>query len=82
MTPELGKCRCDCGWRGTFDQLLRAPNPFEIEESLSACPACKTIDQIEGVCDEPGCESGNSCGWPSPDGYRRTCFEHYKKGKQ
>lgn len=27
-------------------------------------------------CDEPGCGAHAVCGWPSPQGYRRTCSEH------
>lgn len=30
-------------------------------------------------CDEPGCEREASCGWPVPDGYRRTCGEHMQR---
>jgi len=32
----------------------------------------------ERKCDEPGCDEHSTCGWPSPGGYRRTCFEHGK----
>ena len=31
----------------------------------------------EAQCDEPGCTKQIEAGWPSPDGYRRTCSEHY-----
>jgi hypothetical protein len=31
------------------------------------------------ICDEPGCTETVSCGWPSENGYRRTCGEHMKK---
>lgn len=30
------------------------------------------------ICDEPGCCNRVSYGWPSENGYRRTCSEHYK----
>lgn len=29
-----------------------------------------------GGCDEPGCGAWDTCGWPSPAGYRRTCGKH------
>jgi hypothetical protein len=32
----------------------------------------------EMQCDEPGCEKHAGCGWPSPNGYRRTCGQHMK----
>jgi hypothetical protein len=28
------------------------------------------------LCDEPGCYTGVSCGFPTDNGYRRTCYEH------
>lgn len=33
-------------------------------------------------CDEPGCSKRASCGFPTPDGYRRTCGEHYRMYRQ
>ena len=30
------------------------------------------------ACDVDGCSHRVSCGWPSPDGYRRTCGQHYE----
>lgn len=32
-----------------------------------------------GICDEPGCFDSASCGWPSEQGYRRTCHKHWNK---
>jgi hypothetical protein len=32
-------------------------------------------------CDEPGCSKRTSCGFPTPNGYRRTCGEHSQIGK-
>ena len=31
------------------------------------------------TCDEPGCNSQASCGWPSIGGYRHTCGKHWRK---
>jgi len=28
------------------------------------------------ICDEPGCFEDVSCGFPTENGYRRTCYEH------
>jgi hypothetical protein len=30
------------------------------------------------MCDEPGYREEASSGWPSDDGYRRTCHKHSK----
>lgn len=36
------------------------------------------LKNFAGICDEPGCWSGVSCGFPTEDGYRHTCHEHSK----
>lgn len=33
------------------------------------------------ICDEPGCSNRVCSGWPSENGYRRTCFEHSERKK-
>jgi hypothetical protein len=65
-----------CGWRGTDDEILSAPSPFEPQFTIYACPACKEIEQLRGCCDEPGCWEPDTCGTPTADGYRRTCGKH------
>ena len=34
---------------------------------------------IEGGCQHPGCKAWDTCGTPTPDGYRRLCGEHYRQ---
>jgi hypothetical protein len=66
-----------CLWRGTEDQVLKAPSPFEPDVECWGCPDCKEINTMVGVCDEPGCWQETSCGTPTKDGgYRRTCGKH------
>ena len=36
------------------------------------------IKPIIDLCDEPGCYEEASCGFPTEDGYRRTCTDHSK----
>jgi hypothetical protein len=36
----------------------------------------KELKRFARVCDEPGCFKPSSCGWPSDEGYRNTCYEH------
>lgn len=36
------------------------------------------LKEILGMCDAPLCYKDASCGWPSDDGYRRTCHAHMK----
>ena len=37
------------------------------------------IKEIVGLCDVEGCNRYISSGWPSDEGYRRTCSEHYRE---
>lgn len=37
----------------------------------------KNIKEALDLCDEDGCFNYISCGWPSDNGYRRTCSGHY-----
>jgi hypothetical protein len=73
---KLWCCR-QCGVSTKTDQLLKAKNPFNIEDEIVGCPSCKTIDDFYEVCDEQFCTSEASCGFPDEFGvYRRTCFKH------
>jgi hypothetical protein len=65
-----------CGWRGTADQLLQGNNPFAPHETIYGCPQCKEIEPHRTCCDEPGCWEQDTCGTPTPAGYRRTCDKH------
>ena len=33
----------------------------------------------EGKCEDPACRKWASCGTPTPDGYKRLCYDHYSK---
>lgn len=68
-----------CGWRGTEDKLLRAPNPFIDGEEMVACPNCRDHEALEEACDQPDCWVHTCCGVPTPAGYRRVCSKHYRE---
>ncbi len=76
--------RCDaCQWEGVEDQLLRARNPFDPNDEVHGCPACKSVDLFVRLCDEPGCKLEASCGWPSySKGYRMTCHGCMIRGRE
>jgi hypothetical protein len=42
----------------------------------AAVDAIEEADRIANTCDVPGCGKPVSCGWPSVNGYRRTCHAH------
>ena len=69
---------CECKWTGISDDALIAQNPFSEDPSdtISGCPQCKAIDQMERLCDEPGCFEPITMGTPTVDGYRETCRKH------
>lgn len=69
--------RCDeCEEIFNETDLLTAPNPFNANETVAGCPACKSVNCFTNICDEPGCTRPASCGFPVPGGYRRTCYDH------
>lgn len=50
------KVRCNhCDWRGAHDPSHTAADPADPENEISICPACKRVDSLKVVCDEPGC---------------------------
>lgn len=80
MTQDQ-KRACDdwrCGWRGLDTEILRATDPFNTGNELTACPKCRG-QTIRTCCDEPDCWEHDTCGWNSLTGYRRTCFTHWPK---
>lgn len=69
--------RCtECNWIGS--EPLVSQNPFAHDDKIHGCPACKSVECFVAVCDEPGCNKDVSCGWPSADGYRSTCHDHWR----
>ncbi len=42
----------------------------------AALEAAEEAEAIANTCDVPGCGKPASCGWPSENGYRRTCHWH------
>lgn len=52
-------------------------SPVALREAVSeALEAAEHADTLARQCDEPGCTREVSCGFQTPSGYRRTCFEH------
>lgn len=80
MTPETDKLRCTaCNHQVLASEILHAPNPFYASDIIDGCPECFSINSLECLCDEPGCDMPGTCGWPSPDGYRHTCGKHWRE---
>lgn len=36
-------------------------------------------ERLANICDVEGCERHVECGFPTQDGYRRTCHKHWKE---
>jgi len=74
------KFRCQerrCNWVGEESEILYFQNPYNESEKIGVCPECRTIEtSIWQACDEQGCNRTASCGVPTPEGYRNTCYDH------
>jgi predicted nucleic acid-binding Zn-ribbon protein len=75
---ERWQCN-DCGEIYDDPELLTAPNPFDDSLIIVGCPNCKSVGDFMEICDEPNCNRPASCGFPTPDGYRRTCGDHMRE---
>lgn len=76
--------RCEnCNHRMSDRDILQVsvPHPKRPEERvpLSQCPECGECERFTNMCDEPDCTRVAGCGWPSPEGYRNTCFPHWRR---
>ena len=77
--PEAYVPLCDDG--------LTISNEFDIEnmDAIKAKVREEKINSLKPLlhmCDEPGCFKDAGCGWPSENGYRWTCGEHYREYKK
>lgn len=69
--------RCDeCYHIALNSEWLEARSPFDPDDHLSGCPACKATNAAERLCDEPGCKQLATCGTPFPGGYKMHCHVH------
>lgn len=77
MNADTERWQCGiCDQVMLYTQLLWAPNPFDPEDSILGCPHCRSVNDFQRLCDAPDCMKRQTCGWPSPDGYRMTCGDH------
>mgnify|MGYP001188598977 CR=1 FL=1 len=76
MTVKRWKCdRCQAV--SLLPELLRAPSPFDPDDELIGCPACKRCEGFTALCETPDCEKPATCGGTFEDGvYRHTCGHH------
>ena len=82
MKTDQTKRLCDeCGWRGHDIEVVKAANPFDIEDVVVGCPKCRSVNAIKMVCDEQGCWEPSSCGETSEEGYRHICGSHTEWAK-
>lgn len=66
----------ECGWHGTTDMMLEAPNPFMPDDVVTGCPDCRAVSCLVFACEHADCWREVSCGTPTPSGYAQTCGEH------
>jgi hypothetical protein len=58
------------------DQILRGPNPFDPDDVVLGCPACKSVNELARACYFEDCWQKVSCGTPTKDGYKWSCSKH------
>lgn len=76
---QTERVKCDqCGEIMRATKMLVARNPFAHDENINGCPKCYSIDSFVPVCDETDCTRDATCGFPTADGYRQTCGDHYR----
>ena len=77
------KWKCEnCDEISLEKDLLEAVNPFDADQTINGCPTCKGVFGFTEICDEPGCVRDANCGFPTPEGYRRTCGDHMRAAEQ
>ena len=75
---ETDKWICtECNYLGPMKSFDQVPDPRG-SDTWTVCPQCRAPEHVAQVCDEPGCRKESSCGFPTPQGYRRTCGDHFR----
>lgn len=69
---DKGECYMDWYCSGPYGQVSD-----KIEHALRK--EGWIYDTVGAICDEPECIAPVSCGTPTPDGYRATCYNHKPK---
>ena len=76
----MSRVRCtNCARVFEEESALTAPHPFIGGRTIMGCPSCQEIGEFSAICDEPGCEEAHMCGWNSPSGWRKTCWDHRRR---
>lgn len=74
---ERWRCK-ECYQIWTVAQLEQVfDSKSDSGEFWNICPGCRAAENFDLICDVPTCKMAVSAGWPSPEGYRRTCSNHY-----
>ena len=56
MNTLAAKAVCkSCGWKGMWLDILRSPHPWDEDDILVGCPACKDVNTVYEVCGVGGC---------------------------
>ena len=77
--PEAYVPLCDDGL--TISNEFDISNMDAIKEKVRE-EKIESLKPLLHLCDEPGCFKNAGCGWPSENGYRWTCGEHYREHKK
>ena len=66
---------------------MEISNEFDIERINDIIDIVRehkldVLKSVLNMCDEPGCFDNAGCGFPTENGYRRTCYNHSDFNKQ
>lgn len=77
--PNYWRCE-ECHVVTLEAELLSAPSPFDPEDVLIGCPACRGVHGealLMLLCQVEGCGRRATSGAPTHVGYRRLCYDHF-----
>jgi len=82
-SPDVYICT-ECFERQAGDEILKAPNPFNDEDTIIACRWCQQICTLEVACVVENCLNETCAGAPDRGGYRyvRLCSDHINWGNE
>ena len=73
--PKKWLCN-ECG--GIAFEILSAPSPFDQNDTIHACPTCRTVENLTAACQYPDCSKPAGGGYTGGLGYRYAwlCWDH------
>lgn len=76
----MKKWKCSvCSTITDEDNLFIGDNPLTENNMIVGCLVCFSVNTMQVVCDEYGCENLATFGYPTNEGYKNACGQHMRK---